>query len=63
MTAASRTLPYAALVLRLILGVMFLAHGLTDRGMTPRLKSFLDFTLAKFGENPAKATWPKAASG
>jgi|TARA_Y100001968_G_scaffold176634_1_gene161837 hypothetical protein len=34
-----------------------------DRGMTPRLKSFLDFTLAKFGENPAKATWPKAASG
>ncbi|MBC8649308.1 DoxX family protein [Pseudomonas sp. MTM4] len=29
MTATNRTLPYAALVLRVILGVMFLAHGLT----------------------------------
>lgn len=29
MIATNRTLPYAALVLRVILGVMFLAHGLT----------------------------------
>lgn len=29
MTTPSRSVPYAALILRLILGVMFLAHGLT----------------------------------
>jgi hypothetical protein len=26
-----------------------------DRRMTPKLKSFLDFALAEFGENPATA--------
>ena len=47
----SRTTPYAALLLRLALGVMFLAHGLTK---------LLDFTpagTAKFFDSIGFAGW------
>jgi putative oxidoreductase len=47
----SRTVPYAALLLRLALGVMFLAHGMT------KLVVFTPAGTAKFFESVGFAGW------